>query len=87
MKLNKLKGQLAKFRVQFHLGPNQCVSLQTFCLFFNHFLVESASPNSSDFNRRLDGNRVSVDGSWLRMAQNNSMISMGHKQPMEDGYV
>ena len=56
--------------------------------FAHHFLVESTPPNSSDFNRPLDGNRANVDGSWLRMAQNNSSDSEGGlKQPMEDGYV
>lgn len=56
--------------------------------FCSLFSVESTPPNSSDFNRPLDGNQANVDGSWLRMAQNNSQDSEGGlKQPMEDGYV
>ena len=50
--------------------------------------MESTPPNSSDFNRPLDGNQANVDGSWLRMVQDNSPNSEGElKQPIEDGYV
>ena len=50
--------------------------------------MESTPPNSSEFNRPLDINQGNVDGSWLRMAQNNSPdFEGGLKQPMEDGYV
>ena len=56
--------------------------------YFTPFLVESTPPNSSDFNRPLDGNQANVDGSWLRMVQDNSPNSEGElKQPIEDGYV